>query len=758
MNGSAAPNIPAVSRPSMASTVLSDLRLELQPSNVLPALFSGLIIGATMVLWSVTIAALVFNGALESYVARGTGYFLFGSMVLALVMALMSSYRGLIAGSDEAAAIILSLVASTISAALLPSTELEVVFTTVMVVVVLSTMLSGLVFLALGRFRLGNLVRYVPYPVVGGVIVTMGWLITVGAFEVMVDQDIEFDSLPLLTLRENLVLWVPGTLFAVVLVVATRVSSHYLVLPGLFATALCLFYLSTRSLGLSMDDLEAAGWLLGPFPDQSPWVPVSFSALDRLDWSLVAGQAGSVGSLILLCLLGLLLSGTGVEVAAKKDMDINHELTSAGVANVLAALGGGVTGSHSVEDSLLAREMGAPFRLTGVITAAVCLLALLFGISLLSYLPKTLLGGFILFFGLMLIVEWVYDGWSRLPRADYGVVILCLVVCASVGYLAGIVVGIVSGGMIFVVNYSRVSVIKHALSGGDYHSNVERDSDSTDFLNRCGDQIYLLELDGFIFFGTAHKVLDRIKERLAREDSLPLAYLILDFRNVSDIDTSTVSSFIKMKQLAERGGFRILLTNASPDILGYLARGDVVEAEDPVIRVVDDVDRALEWCEDQLLTAASLTFPAPGKTRSGTLSEQFPDPGMLASLRVYLELHHAGEGEFLIRQGAESSDLFLIESGRVAVQLELASGKSVRLRSMGAGTIVGEVALYLGIPRSASVVAEVPTVAYKLTLDALKRMKEDDPSLAATFHTFVVRLVAARLAATNRLVQALHGP
>ncbi len=738
------------------SRVLSELRQEIRPSRLLPALFAGLIIGATMVLWSVTIAALVFNGVLEPFLVRGTGYFLFGSMVLALVMALMSSYPGMIAGSDEAAAIILSLVASALAASMPPSTDAELVFTTVMVVVVVSTLLSGLVFLILGHFKLGNLVRFIPLPVVGGVVVTMGWLIVVGAFGVMIDQDIDMNTLPSLLQPGNVVRWLPGAVFGVALVIATRTSSHYLVLPVMFAIAIGVFYLLTGVFGLPVAELEAGGWLVGPFPDQSLWATMDTSMLHRVDWGLVAAQADSVGSLILLCLLGLLLSATGIELVVKRDMDLNRELVSAGIANVAAALGGGVTGSHSVEDSLLAREINASYRLTGIITALVCLLALVFGISFLSYLPKTLLGGFILFFGLILMIEWVYEGWFKLPRADYAVVILCLLVSASVGYLQGIAVGIVAGASIFVFNYSRVDVIKHALSGINYHSNVERDGESQKILIEQGDRICLLVLEGFIFFGTAHKVLTWIKQRMADRSRLALGYLILDFRNVSDVDTSTVSCFIKIKHLAEQAEFRILMTNLSGEILSSLSRGEVIEQDEPVIQIFTNTDRGLEWCEQQLLDAVPRDAGVAEIRLFDRLSRQLSDRDRAALLMTYLDLQYAAEGEHLIRQGDDSTDLFFIESGRVTVQFEMRDQEPVRLRSMGAGTVVGEVALYLGIPRSASVVAEVPSVVYRLTREAMEKMKED-PALEAEFHAFVVRMLASRLAATNKLVNALHG-
>jgi SulP family sulfate permease len=63
--------------------------------------------------------------------------------------------------------------------------------------------------------------------------------------------------------------------------------------------------------------------------------------------------------------------------------------------------------------------------------------------------------------------------------------------------------------------------------------------------------------------------------------------------------------------------------------------------------------------------------------------------------------------------------------------------------------------LYLGTSSTASVIADSPTVAYRLTRAALSRMVEEEPELAATFHEFVAHLLSERLAATTRTLEAV---
>ena len=79
----------------------------------------------------------------------------------------------------------------------------------------------------------------------------------------------------------------------------------------------------------------------------------------------------------------------------------------------------------------------------------------------------------------------------------------------------------------------------------------------------------------------------------------------------------------------------------------------------------------------------------------------------------------------------------------------------MRLQTLGVGTAVGEVGLYLESTTTASVIAESPATAYRLTRAELTRMKQQEPELAATFHEFIARLLSERLTATNRTLEAV---
>ena len=121
----------------------------------------------------------------------------------------------------------------------------------------------------------------------------------------------------------------------------------------------------------------------------------------------------------------------------------------------------------------------------------------------------------------------------------------------------------------------------------------------------------------------------------------------------------------------------------------------------------------------------------------------------------YLEQQTIEANTPLIRRGDSPHGIYFIERGQVTVQLELDDGEIIRLRTMETGTIVGELGVYLGDPASATVITEIRSSVYLLSLDALKEMEETDPKIASTFHKFFATAISKRLIETNATMQAL---
>jgi SulP family sulfate permease len=129
-------------------------------------------------------AALIFTGPLESFVSQGIWIGLFTAFVVGLIVSLTSSYVGAIAIPQDRVAPILALMAASMVTRM-GTASAEEKCLGVMAAIAAVSLTTGLFLFLLGRLKLGNLIRYIPYPVIGGFLAGSGWLLVCGAFRVV---------------------------------------------------------------------------------------------------------------------------------------------------------------------------------------------------------------------------------------------------------------------------------------------------------------------------------------------------------------------------------------------------------------------------------------------------------------------------------------------------------------------------------------------------------------------------------------------
>jgi len=732
--------------------ILHWFRDEFQSERLLPGLTSGALIGVSEVMFALSLGSLIFSGELAPYLPYGIGIALVTAAVMMIVTSLTSSVPGVMGSTQDSSSVILAVIAaglvSTLSAA-----GAHDKLVTVLAAIASTTLLTGVFFLALGLFKLGGLVRFIPYPVVGGFLAGTGWLLVQGSFGVMAAFPLSLANVPALLRPDQLILWVPGVLFALVLFFGLRRIHHFLAMPGILLGVIVVFYLALLATGTSIQGAVNQGLLLGKASSDAIWQPLALTNLLDANWAAVLGQSGNIAIILVLSVISLLLNASALELATGRDVDLNRELQAAGVANILSGLGGGMVGYHALSLSTLSYRIGARSRLPGLVAGAICAVMLLAGSALFAFFPKPILGGLLFFLGLDFLFDWVIAGWSKLSRADYAVVLLILVMIGATNFLVGVGVGLVATVILFLLTYSRINVVHLALSGAEITSNVERCAYHRRVLTDLGQHIYILELQGFIFFGTANVLLEQIRARMADTEQPRVRYIILDFRRVTGLDSSAVLSFVKGQQLAKAQGITLVLTHISEGTQYQFELGGLFE-NGKEVRIFSDVDHGLEWCEEQLLEIEHITTMQVPVTLSAQLADSGFNKANTARLMEFLERVNIEEGERLIQQGEQDDKLYFIERGTVSVYLDVKSGKRLRLQTLGFGTAVGELGL-LGTIRTASVIADSPVTAYQLTRTALSEMKERDPELAAAFHEFVAHLLSERLAATNRTLEAV---
>jgi SulP family sulfate permease len=734
---------------------LRNLSRAFQPGILLPSLTAGLIAAIITISLEISLAALIFSGDLSQFLAGGIGLMLFGAFAIGIVIALTTSLPGMIGFPQDTPAAILALVTASLAASMSGS-EPRAIYATVVAAITLTSVLTGIFFLLLGWFKSSGFVRYIPYPVVGGFLAGTGWLLSLGAMNVMTNLSLSLASLPQIFSLDKLMSWVPGIVFGVMLLLVLRRSNHYLITPGAVVLATLLFYVFLRAAGISIPQAAARGWLLGTFPSGGLYQPLSLASLGLINWQVIFQNIDKIATILVLSIISLLLNASALEVTVKQDIDLKRELQAAGWANLAGGLGGSPVGYQTLGMSALAHRLGAKSRLVNLISGLICGAALFFGASLISYFPKLVLGGMLFYLGLSFLVEWLVDARRSLPVSDYLLVWVILIIIAVVGFLQGIIAGIFISAILFVISYSRINAIKTILDGSIYHSKVDRPKLHRDILHEKGAEIHILRLQGYIFFGTIQTILEKFRVRLSDTTQAPLKFLIIDLHRVPRLDSSAVFGITRLKQLTQANHIVMVWTEVSADIVHQLERGGLMDKTEESFTILPSLDEGVEWCENRILVDEGMgDLTAFTERLESQLVRLLPGIPSIARLMSYLERRKVETGEYLMKQNEPSDEMYFVESGLVSVELELPNQKRLRVRSIRGGATVGEMGIYLGGLRTASVVASRPSVVYRLSLQSLEEMRQKDPEIAALFHEWIARLLAERVAENNRMFEAL---
>lgn len=560
--------------PQRSDNFLRAWRAEFYPEKLFPSLIAGLVTGAIGIIRAISYAALIFSGSLAADLNTGIGLAIFSSAAISIVVAFTSSLPGTIATPLAAPTAVLAILAAGLAAALEPTATSQEILLTVVAAIALGSLCTGGILFLLGRFGLGSALQVVPYPVIGGFMAGTGLLLVRGSFQVAVGIDPSVRTLPALVEPECLGLWAVGALVAVGLLLVSRRWQHYLVVPGSLLAAIAVFYAGLLATGIPLTEARAAGWLLGPFPAGSLWHPLGLADLGQVRWEAIAAQAGNLGLLVFVSLISLVMTNNGLEQAVGRDLDLDTELQAIGLANLAAGLGSSMAGNQALPSTLLAHKMGALNRLTGIVKALLCLAVLSLGATFLEYFPRPILGSLLLFLGLDLLIRWLYQVRPSLPLLDYCIVPAVMLAINTLGFLPGIALGFGLAALAFLYRYSRTGAIEREYA--------------------CQDgRVCVLELQGFLFFGTVYPLLQRARQHLRSRTTgdRQLRYLVFDFGRVSGLEASAVRVLGRIDKRGQQQGATVVFANLSAELKQQLLFGGGLAGT-----IFPDLESSLQWC------------------------------------------------------------------------------------------------------------------------------------------------------------------
>ncbi len=719
-------------------------------------------VGLVGALWAVlnvtAYAGLIFSGPLAPALFIATSAMLTGYAVAALVIALGSRVPGIVTTALSPSAVVYAAAVSGLDQQLVHAGlgDATVRASLALLLCGLTTAIGGLALWLVGTLRAGAAAQLLPYPVIGGYHAGLGGLFIVGGMNVATGLP------PHLVmpggLERPLLLLQIGACFALGLLILylSQRLRHWWIIPSLLLASTLVFHAVRMGWHADLDAARAAGWLLGPFP-HSAALPVlsalSPSSFSLVSWEAIYTWAPYLVSNTTLLTIALMLTITGLELNLHRAVDMDAELKVAGIGNVLCGVLGGMPSCHGLAATMFLQREGAASRLGALIPTLGTAAVLLAGLQVLELIPRFVFGALLVSFGIERLFIRLRADCVTLPRHEAGIALAVAGCTLWLGVVNGLLIGIGLAILLFAWNYRHVPIIRASLSGRICRSSVIRPSDAMSVLASEGESILLQRLQGYLFFLNAAVLPAAVSERVGAGGIL--RFLVIDFRDVVGMDSSAQGAFERVEQLASEHGFQVLLSSLSTAMAAQFRRAELRKAPLLRARLFDTADHALQHAEDCILADAAVAAPDASLSLARQLGASLGIEVAEARLDSYLDRITLLAGMTLISQGEPADAMYLIERGSVSARLERPGNVSLRLRTATAGALVGEVAIYRGGVRTASVVAEEDCVVARLTTAALARMERCDPALANLLQRFLIMQLADKLADSTRMAEML---
>lgn len=623
---------------------------------------------------------------------------------------------------------------------------------------------SGLFQVLFGLLKLGRLAKYIPYPVTAGLLNGIAILLFVRQIPPFLGLPSETSLTEVGSIVSNfqILTFLVGMLTLMIILYGSRLTTRIppVVLAMLGGTAV---YYSLSLLGYH----QVLGGVVGPISGGLPDLAYSEKFRHLVESPTLFDDVVELTPLVVALTIAITIKTLVVSVAmdsvSQARSDTNRELIGQGLGNIFAGVFGGLASTANQAASLTGYEAGSRTRLSKI-SAGVSAFAILVWLGpIVALFPRVILAAALVSVALKLTDRWSLNLLSRLLSdfhqwrhvvEDVLVVLTVTVSMAVFGFFEGLAVGLFISLLLFFYRTSR-NILRRRYTAREHRSSVDRTDNEVGLLERYGDRILVLELEGAIFFGTADYIASLADPaKLADQDTL-----ILDFRRVSDVDGTGAKVLLQLKKTYETlGKFLFLSGIDSPKSYNsfLFASGPYTALGSE--NIFPHVDDALERAEDQLLDnflnrdrhEAELRLSALDVLRDMSVEER-------QLFQSYCTEMIYRDGEVLFKQGDPGDWILIIQQGRVEVYLNFGDSEHAeRIARFRPGTVLGEMAVLDENPRMVTAVAKGKVSGLLLSKAKLGDLRSQRPDIALKFLVGIVREMAKRVRVVNAATTALR--
>lgn len=428
----------------------------------------------------------------------------------------------------------------------------------------LATFMAGIMLVLMGLFRLGTVIKFIPYPVTTGFTAGIALIIFVSQIKDVFGMQIE--TLPadfigkLIAYSQS---WqtvsLEATLLAIIGVLLILACRRYtpkipgpIVVVVLGAVAVWLF-------NLPVETIESR---FGAIPSTLPMPSLPVWSFEKI--RAVFPDALTIA---LLAAIESLLSAVVADGMTGRRHQSNTELIAQGIANIASALFKGIPATGAIARTATNIKSGARTPMAGILHALFLLLIMLFLAPLIVKIPLAALAA------ILVVVAWNMSERESIkhlmkaPRSDVLVLFTTFALTVFIDLTVAVQVGVLLASLLFIKRISEVSGINR-IDFQQYDNEQEDEADPDDIRRKTVPaDVEVYEINGPFFFGVA----DRLGRTLDALQKPPHVF-ILRMRRVPMIDATGMHALEEFYFRCQRQGTQLVLSGVRPALEKKLER------------------------------------------------------------------------------------------------------------------------------------------------------------------------------------------
>lgn len=436
-----------------------------------------------------------------------------------------------------------------------------------------ATLLAGVLLVLLGAFKLGTVIKFIPYTIIVGF--TSGIAVTIFTTQIadIFGLDFQGEKVPgdfigkwLIYFRHfDSVNWWNATVSIISVFIIAITPKFSKKIPGsliaIVVVTAAVYCIKTYAGITSIDTIGDRFSIQAQLPEAN--VP-------SLDWEAIKNLFPVAVTIAVLGAIESLLSATVADGVIGDRHDSNTELIAQGIANIISPIFGGIPATGAIARTMTNINNGGRTPVSGIVHAVVLLLILLFLMPLAQYIPMACLAG------VLVIVSYNMSGWRtfmallRNPKSDVVVLLITFFLTVIFDLTIAIEVGLLIACVLFmkrVMETTEISVIRDEID-----PNQESDLEVHEEHITLPKGIEVYEINGPYFFGIATKF-EEIMSQLGDRPKIR----IIRMRKVPFIDSTGIHNLANLCEMSQKENIHIILSGVNPKVHQVLEKSGFYE-------------------------------------------------------------------------------------------------------------------------------------------------------------------------------------